>query len=62
MSLTDPPNLSVSAYAPCTCGMRTDPLRHDDSCAKVDRNHSAQGAALETVERNARYWYGRRRP
>lgn len=56
MSLYDPPHLEPRVYVPCTCG--TKELYHHPSCATQDETHPAWDKARESVERNARYWFG----
>lgn len=59
MSLCDPPHLDPRTYVACTCGATE--LRHDDSCATQDPEHPSWERAMEVVERNERYWHGKKR-
>lgn len=56
MSLREPPHLDARVYVTCTCG--TMGLYHSNLCAVLDPNHPSWIKAQETVERNARYWFG----
>jgi hypothetical protein len=57
MSLYNSPSFSVSEHTPCTCGL-SEGLFHHDRCAKVDEKHPAREKARETVQREARLWFG----